>query len=203
MLGPFLESKTKDIYLPEEDPEYFDVFLHRLYRNELLPKMLFTSSDSQLSWIVGLRYYYPMIDRFLLDRSFKIEAINSFMRTELLRGPRKLGIFVAHRIIAAITEQDPLRQFVLDHVAFDCLLWDNGSERMDAFNAELSIEDTRNFAKSIHYVATKAAPFWSGNAWPREIKSIFCVIFCVEHETEWNIANIERYQTGYLKKPAE
>ncbi|KAL9620209.1 MAG: hypothetical protein Q9160_005218 [Pyrenula sp. 1 TL-2023] len=185
----FSKSGTKDIYLPEDDVEFFDVFIHGLYRNELLPKMLFYAIDSDYDpgWKVGLLYYYPMLDRLIVDPSLKIEAINSFMKTLIHHGSLKLSISVAQSILTGVLGEDPLRQLIPDHVAFDCLLYLDGAKQMDEFCVGLS-----------RLKMPKRLP---SGASPSDMQAIFFAVFSVEDN--WDIASIERYQIGYLKQPAE
>ena len=161
--GSFQESTTNEVWLKEDEPEGFEVFVHKLYRKDFPPnvKKAETAEKEELSYRALINYYL-LATKLLLPVSELVEVLDVLFEVRIkaygYNPPRKL--FPCHVIRSALSRlayDDPLRRILCDFCAVSfCDSFDRVAEIewLSEWTMELTAEellemlvDTKQFSK--------------------------------------------------------
>ena len=191
--GEFKESHTKEIELSDTTVLAFEILLERLYMGNLPAQLL---SPDPAKVICGYQYpeilpdYYTMIDKLLLPSSFRTEALDSWVRDKLTANTT-CGENTLKRLVVDIPEPDPVHALVLDFAAYDYSF--NGRKALLKEWFPLCSDSQR-----LHFVECISGHL--SNYVNENIKKMDHVRAVMDMNSFTSIANMPRYQVGYLSK---
>ncbi|KAL1622851.1 hypothetical protein SLS54_004871 [Diplodia seriata] len=146
--GNWKEAREHRVELPEDTPEYFDVYVQWLYSGQLLLKHEVEENDYQVvDWDLFLGVY--LLGNKLLDRKFKEACVDiAFQSFDEERDPDAWHVRANHAgtLYSALPSSDPYRRLYVKFWAYCALSsWFDPEDNADA--REAPMEFFRDVAK--------------------------------------------------------
>ena len=197
--GSFAESRSKEIDLPEDLPEVFEILVQRLYGGSLRTRLLIG-----VDLISGGRHccelftkYYRLVDKLLLPNIFKIEAIDEFLCCKLQYTRFVTSAPDMSELMQNIPGFDPAHKLMLDLAAYDYVYRQSSwlQQWLKEWFPTCSDEQKLEYVESLGMVAkyhTRRDPVGDNSA---HMHSAMQVPYPFK-----SVADIPRYQVGFLAK---
>ena len=188
--GPFAEAKNKEVTLPEDDVMAFDMLVVQIYTGNV-PNFIVNKNSVAINLIV---FYYPLLDKLMVPDFYKIEAMDKYIRSvlelSLLPSP-----FTTARALRETDENDPFHKLQLEIAVYRyCFSKNNEDGHLERCLEGCSDVDKIEMIRVTKLMMERQLKF--------QLRRTRCTHFryIMEMENFTSIADIPRYQIGYLVK---
>ena len=197
--GQFQEGLANAVYLPEDEPKGFEIYVHTIYTGEIPGSVkIGTTAKEETSSYEALIGYYLLANKLLLSKHRLVEALDTFFAVRLQAYSYDFSMLFPSNIIATTLRRtardDPLRTILLDFATIsfadprareeslrDDLAW------LQTWTSEL---DEGDLGPQLCDMLLNVKHRWRHVAARRNLQGL---------RSEGTVAKTPRYQTGFLK----
>ncbi|KAL9110552.1 MAG: hypothetical protein Q9227_004910 [Pyrenula ochraceoflavens] len=200
----FLESKTHEVNLPDENTWAFDLLLRRLYEGSLPPQMLAVDNDRKCgncTYYLGILPYYRLLDKLLFPDILKIEALDSFIRAGPLQMNLEFGSGEIANVIENFHDNDPIYRLMMDLGVHGYITSDlSGRDWLAELFIRAPDEAKIDFVESQKWILERARELGGGGGCGDRGEKRLEAAETLGLKGFTSIVNLPRYQIGYLAK---